>query len=93
MEKTVLNVKINKDLKDSAREVAHDLGLSLSVIVNSYLRRLVDERRIEFVAHPIPNKETQKLLAEIDKDIKEGKNLVGPFGNAKDAVKFLHSQV
>jgi len=92
MEKTVLNIKVNKDLRESAREVARDLGLPLGTIINSYLRRLVDERRVEFVSHPMPNKETQKLLAEIDKDIKAGKNLVGPFDNADEAIKFLNSQ-
>lgn len=91
MEKTVLNVKISKDLKESAREVAQELGLPLSIIVNSYLRRLVDERRIEFVAHPTPNKETQKLLEEISKDIDEGKNLYGPFNTAEEMDKFLNS--
>lgn len=91
MEKTVLNIKVNKDLRESAREVARDLGLPLGTIVNSYLRRLVDERRVEFVAHPMPNIETQKLLDEIDKDIKEGKNLTVPFGSAKEAIKFLNS--
>ncbi len=91
MEKTVLNIKVNKDLRESAREVARDLGLPLGTIINSYLRRLVDERRVEFVAHPMPNKETQKLLDEIDKDIKEGKNLVGPFNNAKEMDIYLNS--
>ncbi len=91
MKTTVLNVKVKKDLKESAQEVARDLGLPLGTIINSYLRRLVDERRVEFVSHPMPNKETQKLLAEINKDIKEGKNLVGPFGSADEAIKFLNS--
>ncbi|MFH0846403.1 MAG: type II toxin-antitoxin system RelB/DinJ family antitoxin [Patescibacteria group bacterium] len=91
MEKTILNVKINKDLKESARKVAEELGLPLSVIVNSYLKRLVDERRIEFVAHPTPNKETQKLLMEISKDIKEGKNLSGPFDTVEEMDKYLNS--
>lgn len=91
MEKTVLNVKINKDLKDSAREVAKELGLPLSVIVNSYLRKFVDERRIEFNAPLIPNKKTQKLLDEISKDIDEGKNLCGPFETIEEMDKFLNS--
>ena len=91
METTVLNVKVKKDLKESAQEVARDLGLPLGTIINSYLRRLVDERRVEFVSHPMPNKETQKLLAEISKDIKAGKNLAGPFDSADEAIKFLNS--
>ena len=91
METTVLNVKVKKDLKESAQEVARDLGLPLGTIINSYLRRLVDERRVEFIAHPMPNKETQKLLAEISKDIKARKNLVGPFDSSDEAIKFLNS--
>lgn len=91
MEKTILNVKINKDLKKLAQKVAQDLGLPLSVIVNSYLKKLVNERRIEFVAPLIPNKKTQKLLTEIEKDIDEGKNLYGPFDTAEEMDKCLKS--
>ena len=91
METTVLNIKVKKDLKESAQGVARDLGLPLGTIINSYLRRLVDERRVEFVSHPMPNKETQKLLIEISKDIKERKNLVGSFETAEEMDRYLNS--
>lgn len=91
METTVLNIKTNKSLKKSAQDVAKSLDLPLSTIMNSYLRKLVKERRVEFVDHPMPNKETQRLLKEIDVDIKSGKNLNGPFDCVEDAVKFLNS--
>jgi len=38
---------------------------------------------------PQPNKKTRELLDTIEKDIKEGKNLSGPFNNARDMLRTL----
>ena len=43
------------------------------------------------VDEPVLNKKTQKLLAKLSKDAREGKNMVGPFYTAKDMIKSLNS--
>ncbi|MEK9174744.1 MAG: type II toxin-antitoxin system RelB/DinJ family antitoxin, partial [Patescibacteria group bacterium] len=78
MEKTLLNVKTDKKLKQEAQKVAQELGLPLGTIINAYLRDLIREKKIIFSSPPTPNKKTQKLLKKIDADIRLGKNLKGP---------------
>ncbi len=90
MEKTLLNVKTDKKLKQEAQKVAQELGLPLGTIINAYLRDLIREKKIIFSSPPTPNKKTQKLLKKIDADIRLGKNLKGPF-TYDEAIKYLHS--
>ena len=89
--KTVINVKTDKDLKNKAQKLAKNLGLPLGTIINAYLREFVREKRIVFSEPPTPNAKTRKILDEALEDIKEGKNLVGPFESPGEMDKFLDS--
>ena len=91
MNTTVINIKTDKNLKKDAQKLAKNFGLPLSTVVNTYLREFVRERRIIFSEPPVPNAKTRKILDQALKDIKEGKNLVGPFESAEDMDKFLDS--
>ena len=91
MNTTVINIKTDKVLKKDAQKMAKNFGLPLSAIVNAYLREFVREKRIVFSEPPTPNAKTRKILDQALKDIKEGKNLVGPFESAEDMDKFLDS--
>ena len=88
MEKTLLNIKMEKNLKHRAQEVARELGLPLSTVVNAYLREFVREKRVVFSSPPAPNAKTQRLLAKLRKDVAHGKNAAGPF-TQKEAMRFL----
>ena len=88
MHTTVINIKTDVTLKRDAKEVAADLGLPLGTIINSYLRELVRERRVIFSAPPAVNKKTSKILGEIERDIREGRNADGPF-SSDEAVRYL----
>lgn len=43
---TILNIKTDKKLKASAKEVARELGVPLSTIVNAFLKQFVREKEI-----------------------------------------------
>ncbi len=89
MSKLLLNIKVDPNLKDQAQEVARSLGLPLGTIINSYLRNLVNEKRVVFSAPLLPNLKTQKLLRTMARDLKNGvKNFYGPF-TTKEAVAHL----
>ena len=92
--KTVISVKIDKDVRDEAKKVAAQIGLPLSTIINSQLRHFVAEQRIEFSIPLVPNAKTAKLLKEAIRDIEEGKEekFSPAFTNAKDAIAWLHSK-
>ena len=89
MNKTVLNVKTDRELKQNAQAVAAMLGLPLGTIVNHYLRELVEEKRVTFAVYPTPNKKTQKLLKQASGDYRNGKNVIGPFLTAKEMDAYL----
>jgi antitoxin component of RelBE/YafQ-DinJ toxin-antitoxin module len=72
----MLNIKTDTKLKKAAQAQAARLGLSLSAILNNYLRMFVVERSVTFEEPLIPNEKTAKELDEALRDIKEGKNLI-----------------
>ena len=65
MEKTVLNVKIDRNLKEGAQDVAREIGLPLGTIINAYLRDFVREKRVIFSVPPAPNRKLQALLRQV----------------------------
>ncbi|MDP2632095.1 MAG: hypothetical protein Q8P25_00025 [Candidatus Curtissbacteria bacterium] len=88
MEKTILTIKTDKKVKQEAQEAARELGLPLGTIINAYLRELAREKRVVFSSPPTPNPQTQKLLRQIERDIKAKKNIIGPF-SSEEAIKYL----
>ncbi len=71
MEKTVLNIKTDKKVKEEAQKVARELGLPLGTIINAYLRELAREKKVIFSVPPTPNQHLQKLLRKIRSEKKE----------------------
>lgn len=90
--KTILNVKTEKALKERAKKVAHELGLSLSDIVNESLRQMVKNREVHFSAIPRMTPELEVLLGKIETDIKRDQNISPVFVSAKDMDKYLAAQ-
>ena len=92
--KTVISVKVDKDVRDRARVAAKRMGLPLSTVINYQLRQFGNERRIEFREPLIPNTKTRKLLDQALRDIKAGRE--GEFSPAfttmEDAIKWLHKK-
>ena len=70
---TVISVKIDKDVKASAQEVANSAGLTLSTLVNAYLRQVAATRRIELYAPEQITPRLEKLIAEVEAELKSGK--------------------
>lgn len=88
--KTVISVKIDKDVKESAQEVAKSAGLTLSTLVNSYLRQVSATRRIELFAPEPMTPHLEKLIAEVEKSIATG-NVSKGFTNVDDFIADLNS--
>jgi len=89
--KTVLNVKMDSELKTELQKTAEDIGLPVSLILTNLTRQFINEKRITFGVQYIPNKKTAKILREIDRDIKLGRNISGPFNTGKEATDYLRS--
>ncbi len=81
--KTVISVRIDREVKESAQEVAKSAGLTLSTLVNAYLRQVVATRRIELFAPEEMTPKLEGLIAEFEADLKAGK-VSRPFTNVDD---------
>jgi len=89
---TVIHIKADKEVKENAARTAKELGLSLSDIINASLRNFIRTREIIFSDTPQMTPELEKLLGRVEKDIKNNKNLVGPFYSAEEMDKYLDSK-
>lgn len=71
--KTVISVKVDQDVKEKAQEVAASAGISISTLINSYLRQISATRRIELYAPEQMTPKLEGLITEVEKEIDAGK--------------------
>ena len=48
MAKTLISIKVDKEVKEKAQEIARELGFTLSAIVNAYLKQFIRTREVYF---------------------------------------------
>ncbi|MEK7635599.1 MAG: DUF6364 family protein [Patescibacteria group bacterium] len=89
--KTVINVKTDEDVKKEAKKIAADLGLSLSAIVNAYLKQFVRNKEVYFSTVSKMSPELEKLLGRIEFDIKNNRNISKPIFSKKGLDSHLAS--
>lgn len=70
---TVISVRIDKKIKESAQEVAESAGLKLGTLINAYLRQVVATRRIELYAPEKMSPKLESLVAEVEAELESGK--------------------
>lgn len=88
--KTMMNIKIDKGLKDQAAELAGAMGFNLSSVVSAMLRNFVSMRELNVSLAP---KMTPYLESAIKEVMKEKDTEQSPvFKNHKDAIAWLDSQ-
>lgn len=85
----MINIKADKDVKENAQRVAANLGLPLSTVVNAYLKEFIRERSVRFSVEPQLRPEVERMLRQATKDYIAGKNIAGPFKNAKEMDEYL----
>lgn len=88
---TIINIKTKKDLKENAKKTASELGLSLSAVINGYLRQFVRNKAVYFSLAPTMTPELERLLGKIEYDIARGKNISKPVCSASGLKKHLAS--
>ncbi len=89
--KTVIHIKIDKEVKEMAQKAARDLGIPLSTVVSANLKQFSREKELYLSMGLHPSPRLEKVLAEAEKDMLENKNIVGPFRSAKEMLASLNS--
>ncbi len=88
---TVINIKTKKEVKEGAQKIASDLGLSLSAVINAYLRQFIRNKAVYFSAVPHMTPELEDLLGKIEYDIKRGRNISKQISSPAELKKYLAS--
>jgi addiction module RelB/DinJ family antitoxin len=90
---TVLNVKIDKELKRQSQDVAKALGLPVSTLVTASLRDIVNRRSITISDEPRLKPEVEAELLKISVDAKRGINVSPEFTSADESIAWLKREV
>ena len=86
---TTLHVTIDRETKERAQKLAHELGLDLSTVVRAGLKQFVQTESfsVEKTYRPTP------FLEEIIRSARATpEDTSEPFDTAEDAIKFLRSR-
>ncbi len=87
-----MHIKVDKDIKEKSAKIARDLGLSLSTVVNASLRNFIKTETFSVSTAKKMTPYMESWLAEVEKDIKAGKNFSGPFGSVAELKKHLNKK-
>ena len=92
MNTAVINIKTQPETKAKAQQIARQIGVSLSSLINAYLKQFIKTKTATFTANDeIPNQYFKRTLAKARKNWKEGKD--SPvFHTGEEAVKWLEEQ-
>lgn len=84
---TNLNIRIDKNIKETSERVFEDLGLNMTTAINMFLRQVIRVNGIPFeIKGDVPNKET---IAAIEESIKLAKDNTKGYSNVEDLKKAL----
>jgi antitoxin component of RelBE/YafQ-DinJ toxin-antitoxin module len=88
---TVLNVKIDKELKRQAQEVAKSVGVPMSFVVAANLKDFIRTRTVTMTDIPQLKPEVVAELKKIERDVKKRKDLSPAFTDIDKAIEWLDS--
>ena len=93
MNSTIINLKTNPSLKKEAKQIASELGLTLSGVINGYLKQFVRTKTVYFTLNnneENPSHFLTSALNESEKERKKGEH--HSFANNQEALDFLDKQ-
>jgi antitoxin component of RelBE/YafQ-DinJ toxin-antitoxin module len=89
LDKTILNVKLSKSLKQDAQSLADEIGVPLSTVVVANLKEFVRSRALTVSALPRLKPEVEKELGEAISDYRAGRNISPTFSSKKAVADHL----
>jgi len=90
MNNAVINFNTDPRLKKEAMKVLDEMGLTLSIALNASLRKIINERRIEFTTPEIPNARLRKSIKDARQEYVQ-KKTAGPFSSIEKMRQSLES--
>jgi addiction module RelB/DinJ family antitoxin len=85
-------VKTDPKIKEQAQQTAEEMGISLTSLINRYLKHSIQTKSITFTANDeIPNQQTIESLRQSEEEYKAGKAI--SFEGKKDVLTFLDTLI
>ena len=92
MNTAVIITKTEPEVKIKAQKVAKDLGLSLSSLINAWLRQLIKTKTVTFSASSEePSDYLKQIIHQAEKNLRAGKASPS-FKTGEEAVAWLEKQ-
>lgn len=92
MQTAVINFTTEEIIKQEAQKLAKKMGISLSMVLNNYLKHFVKTKKVVFSSNDeIPNQWLINALKESEEDMKAGR--VIRFKNPKEALDYLGKEI
>ena len=79
MSNVLLTVKTDADTKNELKSFAAELGVSTTAFVNMLVKQALRDRKIILTAALKPTTYLEKIMREIEADLKTGKNISPEF--------------
>ena len=89
--KTVLNVKTDREIKRKAQKVAKELGVPLSIVVNTYLKAFIRDKEVLISNAPRMTPKLEEIITEAEADYKAGRNISPPLSTPEEIEDYLNS--
>lgn len=88
MNTAIITIKTDPEVKEKVQKVALDMGLTLTSLINSYLKHVVRTKRVEISLDETPNAYLKSILKQAEKNYKKGKGSPA-FDDVEEAIKWL----
>jgi len=89
MPKTILNIKTDPDTKQQLKEFAAELGVPVSAIMNAQIKQMLRDRKIVLSTELEPTPYLEKIMRQVEADLKTGRNISPPFSSAEEMFEHL----
>ena len=90
--KTILNVKVDKEEKEKAKQIAMQMGVPLSTIINAQLREFIRTREFSIKLEPVLKPEVEKEILRRSREYHKNPKSAYSFNSAAEAIKFLREK-
>ena len=92
MNTAVIITKTEPEVKKKAQKLAKDIGISLSSLINAYLKQIIKTKTVSFSASDEePSEYLKSVIRQAEENYKRGRTSPA-FKTGEDAVKWLEKQ-
>jgi addiction module RelB/DinJ family antitoxin len=89
MSTVLLSIKTDSDTKDELKSFAAELGVSTTAFVNLLVKQVLRDRRVVLSTALEPTPYLEKIMREVETDLKTGKNISPEFDSVDAMFEYL----